>query len=58
MLGWANHRTCDSDSWIWRHRCGISGHRETFVLHISCAVRNLSDFRVAGQTRPVTYNEV
>jgi hypothetical protein len=62
MLGWgcsfSNHCTCGSGLWIWWHRCGISGHRETSVLYISRAVRNLLDFRVAGQTRPVSYNEV
>ena len=37
---------------------GISGHRETSVLHFPCAVRDLFDFRVEWQTRPVSYNEV
>ena len=58
MLGWAvvfsNHRTCGSGLWIWRYRCGISRHRETSVLYISCAVRDLFDFRVARQTRPLS----
>ena len=59
MLGWgctiSNHRTCGSGLWIWRHRGSISGHRETSVLYIPCALRNLFDFRVAGQRRVVSY---
>jgi len=62
MLGWAvvfcNHRTCGSGSWIWRCRRRISGHRETSVRYIPCTVHNLFDFRVARQTRAVSYNEV
>ena len=37
---------------------GISGHRETSVLYIPCAVRNLFGFRVAGQRRALSFNEV
>ena len=61
MLGWAVIFliiACGSDLWIWRYRCGISGHRETSVRYIPCAVHNLFDFRVAGQTRSLSYNEV
>ena len=61
MLGWAvifNYRTCGSGLWIWRYRCRISGHRETSVLYIPRAVRDLFDFRVAGQTRPLSCNKV
>jgi hypothetical protein len=54
----SNHRACGSGLWIWRYRGGISGHRETSVLYIPCAVRNLLDFRVAGQRRALSYNEV
>jgi hypothetical protein len=59
MLGCniSNHRTCGSALWIWRYRCGISGHRETSVLYIPCAVHNLFGFRMAGQTRAVSYKE-
>ena len=31
---------------------GISGHRETSVLYIPCAVRDLFDFRVEGKRVP------
>ena len=61
MLGWAvifNYRTCGSGLWIWRYRSSISGHRETSVLYIPCAVRNLFGFRVAGQRRALSFNEV
>ncbi len=62
MLGWAvvfsNHRACGSGSWIWPCRRRISGHRETSVLYIPCAIRDLFDFRVARQTRAVSCNEV
>ena len=57
MLGWAVVfliiALVAANLWIWRHRCGISGHRETSVLYIPCAVRDLFDLRLAGQTRPV-----
>ena len=61
MLGWAVIFliiACGSDLWIWRYRCGIGRHRETSVRYIPCAVHNLFDFRVAGQTRSLSYNEV
>jgi hypothetical protein len=54
----SNHRACGSALWIWGYRCRISGHRETAVLYISRAVRDLFDFRLAGQTRPLSYNEI
>jgi hypothetical protein len=53
----SNHRTCGSGLWIWRYRRSISGNRETSVFYIPCAVRNLFDFRVAGQTRALNFNE-
>jgi hypothetical protein len=43
-----------SGLWIRRYRSGISGYSETSVLYIPCAVRNLFDFRVAGQRRAVS----
>ena len=52
------HRTCGSALWIWGYRCRISGHREASVLYIPRAVRNLFDFRVAGQRRFLSYNQV
>jgi hypothetical protein len=60
MLGWAVIFliiALGSDLWIWRYRCGISGHRETSVRYIPCAIRDLFDFRLAWQTRPLSYNE-
>ena len=53
----SNHRACGSALWIWGYRCRISGHREASVLYIPRAVRNLFDFRVAGQRRPLSYNQ-
>jgi hypothetical protein len=53
----SDHRTCGSDLWIWRYRCGISWHRQTSVRYIPCAVHNLFDFRVARQTRALSHNE-
>ena len=61
MLGWAVVFliiALGSGSWIWRRRRRISGHRETSIRDIPCAVRDLFDFRVAGQTRAVSDNEV
>jgi len=62
MLGWAVMfliiATCGSDLWIWRHRCGISGHRETSVRYSPCAIRDLFGFRLARQTRAVSCNEI
>ena len=52
----SNHRTCGSGLWIRRYRSGISGHRQTSVFYIPCAIRNLFDFRVAGQTHTLSYN--
>lgn len=54
----SNHRAGGSGLWIWGYRRGISRHRETSVHYIPCAVRNLFGFRVAGQTRSLSYNEV
>ena len=49
-----DYRTCGSGLGIWRYRGSISGHRETTFLYIPGAVRNLFDFRVAGQTGAVS----
>ena len=60
MLGWAVIFliiACGSGSWIWRYRCGISGHREGSVRRVPCAVHNFHDFRVARQARAVSCNE-
>jgi hypothetical protein len=52
--GFSDHRTCGSGPWVWRYRRCFSGHRETAVFYIPCAVRNLVAFWVAWQTRALS----
>jgi len=48
-----NNCVSSSSTWIRRHRRGISGNRESFVLSVSGDVHNLFYLRLARQTCPM-----
>jgi hypothetical protein len=54
----SNNCTSSSRIWIRRHRRGVGGNRESFILSVPGDVRHLFHFRLERQRSPMISNRL